>query len=341
MDDVARLANNDRRDLFTETSRAMKMPPGIIEKDFWVCWILDALFSSESWGRSMIFKGGTSLSKVFKCINRFSEDVDLILDWRILGYTDDNLWNERSTTQKDKLFKEVSLKTNDYLKTSFIPQFESELENKLQNSIPVEFQEEPILCVNIEYPRAFTNSYILPVIRLEIGPLAEWVPHSTHTISSFAAETFPNFFKNPEFTIEAIDVERTFWEKATILHQQAMRGYISPRYSRHYYDLAMMAAGEIKTNAFKRIDLLQNVVAFKQQFYPSKSARYELAIPGTMKLLPSENLLQELASDYKKMEEMFYVKAPSFEDIITILNALENEINSVKCSSKDPDVENV
>ena len=99
--------------------------------------------------------------------------------------------------------------------------------------------------------------------------------------------------------------------------------------SRHYYDLAMMAGGEIKKNALDRNELLENVVDFKQQFYPSKNACYELAEPGTLRLMPPENLLKELASDYTKMGEMFWLTPPSFEQIIDRLKDLENEINSV------------
>jgi hypothetical protein len=90
LDTVARFSNDDRRDLFLATSEKMQIPPGHVEKDFWVCWVLDALFASHRWSDKMIFKGGTSLSKIYRLINRFSEDIDLILDWQLLGVAKDD-----------------------------------------------------------------------------------------------------------------------------------------------------------------------------------------------------------------------------------------------------------
>jgi hypothetical protein len=273
MINVARFSLQDRKDLFIETARKLKMHEGIVEKDFWVCWVLKILFESQRWGRAMVFKGGTSLSKVYKCIKRFSEDIDLIVDWRLLGYTDEDLWKVRSNNQKDKFFKQVLTDTNNFINSTFISHFIGELEEKLEDKITMEFNE-PDASVIISYPRAFTNDYISPQIKLEIGPLAEWIPHGTYSITSFAAQEFPRFFSKPHCEVIAICAERTFWEKATILHQQAMRGSVSVRYSRHYYDLAQMAGSNIRATAFERLDLLKDVVSFKMQFYPSQSAHY-------------------------------------------------------------------
>jgi hypothetical protein len=330
VDKVARFSTQDRRYLFTETARKLGIHEAVIEKDFWVCWALNVLFKSEQWGSKMIFKGGTSLSKVFGLIKRFSEDIDLIIDWRLLGYTDKDLWSERSGNQKEKFFKEVVETNNKYIQDKFIPGFKAELEEILQNSLSVEFHNEPDPAVIVTYPRTFTGSYILPQIRLEIGPIAEWIPNSKRSITSFAAKQFPEFFNEPSCEVTVIDAERTFWEKATILHQQAMRGRISPRFSRHYYDLAQMAGNDVKMNAIKSTDILKNVVSFKIQFYPSKAAKYELAKPGTLKLVPPDGLIKELADDYKKMREMIFGESPAFENIIETLKNLESEINLEK-----------
>ncbi|NLE00589.1 MAG: nucleotidyl transferase AbiEii/AbiGii toxin family protein [Fibrobacter sp.] len=246
MYNVACFSNQDRQDLFTETSQKLHIHQGIIEKDFWVCWILSALFTSKQWHDKLIFKGGTSLSKVFRLISRFSEDIDLILDWRLLGYTDDDLWKDRSNTQKDKFCKEVNQKNAEFIRANFVPSFKAELDAILKSDVKVEFDGES---VNISYPKTFSTAYVLPVIRLEIGPLAAWVPHAEFQISSYAAEVYPKFFTSPSCTVTTTMAERTFWEKATILHQQAMRGYISPHYSRHYYDLAQMVNSNVKNKA--------------------------------------------------------------------------------------------
>lgn len=115
----------------------LKMLPAIVEKDFWVCWALDALFSLPKWHDTMIFKGGTSLSKTFCVINRFSEDIDLILDWRKLKVTSDESWEKRSNTSQDKFCKDINNKAAIYLAKEFVPSFSSEIANKLGHDIPI------------------------------------------------------------------------------------------------------------------------------------------------------------------------------------------------------------
>lgn len=99
MRNIARLSDNDRRELFRNTADKMGLNDAIVEKDFWVCFTLDYLFHRSPWKESITFKGGTSLSKAFHLISRFSEDIDLILDWRVLGYGKDEPWEKRSNTK--------------------------------------------------------------------------------------------------------------------------------------------------------------------------------------------------------------------------------------------------
>jgi Nucleotidyl transferase AbiEii toxin, Type IV TA system len=137
------------------------------------------------------------------------------------------------------------------------------------------------------YPAAFGAAYIRPAVRLEIGPLASWVPPSAHSIKAYAAQAFPEGFSNPAFEVIAIDAERTFWEKATILHQEAHRpGAIPARYSRHYYDLCKLSESPMKRSALANLTSLKSVVDFKERFYYSSWARYDLAIPGSFRLSP-------------------------------------------------------
>lgn len=110
MRNVARLSDSDRRELFRNTSDKMGLNDAIVEKDFWVCFTLDYLFHRSPWKDSITFKGGTSLSKAFHLISRFSEDIDLILDWRILGYGKDEPWETRSNTKQDAFNKEANMR---------------------------------------------------------------------------------------------------------------------------------------------------------------------------------------------------------------------------------------
>jgi len=326
MDSIGRLNTDDRNSLFADTAEQMQMQPAIIEKDFWVCWVLDALFSSPQWRDKMIFKGGTSLSKAFHIINRFSEDIDLILDWRQLGVTDNEPWETRSNSGQDKFCKGINSKAADYLAKVFVPSFSSELESKLGYAIPITANDEEVL---VEYPKAFNLGYLRPVIVLEIGPLAEWIPHAPFDITPYAAEKHPELFARKSASVMTILPERTFWEKATILHKLANQGRIPVRHSRHYYDLALMAQSDIKNTALGKIDLLHEVIAFKQRFYRSPKAQYEKAVPGSLRLLPDQNLMKDLTDDYRRSKEMIFGIPPSFESIIETLMALESEINQI------------
>jgi hypothetical protein len=130
--------------------------------------------------------------------------------------------------------------------------------------------------------------------------------------------------------VRVIEAKRTFWEKATILHHEAHRPADSPlpvRYSRHYHDLARMATSPVKEAALADAHLLADVVAFKQRFYPRNWARYDLAVPGTLRLVPGERTLKALETDYRGMASMIFGSTPGFADIVAQLRALEDEIN--------------
>ncbi|MEZ5614752.1 MAG: nucleotidyl transferase AbiEii/AbiGii toxin family protein [Rhodocyclaceae bacterium] len=184
--------------------------------------------------------------------------------------------------------------------------------------------------IEVRYPAAFADTYLRPEVRLEIGPLAAWLPHEEKRISAYAAKAFPGLFARREATVRTIRAERTFWEKATILHQEAHRPEDSPqpaRYSRHYYDLARMAASPVQAAALADRELLAGVVAFKQRFYPRPWARYDLAVPGSLRLLPGEQTLATVEADYRAMADMIFGAVPDFADIVAQLRALEDEIN--------------
>jgi hypothetical protein len=182
--------------------------------------------------------------------------------------------------------------------------------------------------IEVAYPAAFSETYLRPNVRLEIGPLASWVPSAPHVIRPYAADLFPELFADPACPVVAIAAERTFWEKATILHQQAHRtGVMLPRYSRHYYDLHRLAHSPVKDAALHALDLLRDVVEFKQRFYPCGWANYVQARPGTFKLMPSAPHRRDLEKDYDAMRVMIFGEAPPFARIIETLAGLEEEIN--------------
>jgi predicted nucleotidyltransferase component of viral defense system len=105
MRNFAKRPEQERREVFRATAQSLQVHEAIIEKDFWVCWILDYIFRSSPWKDKLAFKGGTSLSKAYHVVERFSEDIDLILDWRMLGYSADEPWQERSATKQSAFTK--------------------------------------------------------------------------------------------------------------------------------------------------------------------------------------------------------------------------------------------
>lgn len=332
MDKIAAGSATDRRDLFGESASRLGMNPAIVEKDFWVCWILKHLFAEPSLKQQIVFKGGTSLSKVFHLIERFSEDIDLILDWRLLGYGvaegNDPYQPIGSKTKQSRYNQEMNAKAVEYIRGTLLVQL-----NNIFSSIGelrASIDESDPHTVNVRFPAAFSASYIRPEVRLEIGPLASWVPSSTRMIRPYAADSFPKAFIEPDCAVVAIDAERTFWEKATILHQEAHRpGTIPGRYSRHYYDLYKLAASPIKDAALANRDLLQAVVEFKERFYYSSWAHYDGARPGSFRLVPAEKQRDVLERDYRAMRDMFYKQPPAFGEILDALQILENEINAM------------
>ena len=324
MDKVARLSAAQRRELFSEAAARQGMTPAVVEKDFWVTWVLDRLFATPALARLLMFKGGTSLSKAYGLIERFSEDIDLILDWRVLG-GDDPL-AERSRTQQNRLNEEIDQQALAYIAGPLLAQIGAALVDVCQCGVGA---DDPHV-IDVRYPAAFADTYLRPEVRLEIGPLAAWLPHEVRSVTCYAAQAFPQLFGRREFSVRVIRAERTFWEKVTILHHEAYRPEGNPqasRYSRHYYDLARMAQSPVKDAALADMGLLADVVAFKQRFYPRNWARYDLAVPGSLRLVPQGAVLAALEADYQAMAGMIFGRIPSFADIVAQLHALENDIN--------------
>lgn len=326
---IARLQEKDRRDLFRATAEQMRVNEAIIEKDFWVCWTLDYLFHESPWKEQLAFKGGTSLSKAYGAIQRFSEDIDLILDWTLLGYSKDEPWQQESNTQRSTFCQKANERCVLFLSAPFVPQIFKDLSARTPLPIDIIAHGQDVL---IHYPKAFSAAGILPQIKLEIGPMAAWLPHETCSIIPYAAERFPEKFKKPLSQIRTIKAERTFWDKVTILHQEAHREKgrkLLPRYSRHYYDLYRMTSTPIQNRALTDLSLLADVVRFKKNFYYCAWANFETAVPGTLKLLPPEHNIAAFAADYKAMEAMLFGEIPSFDDILAGLTELETTLNAL------------
>lgn len=331
MNSIVRAAPDERKTLFSNVSVKIGLSPAIVEKDFWVVWTLDYLFGRSPWKKHLAFKGGTSLSKAFGLIRRFSEDIDLILDWRLLGYGPREPWEKRSNTQQDLFNDAANARSAAFLKDVFVPHVKADLEKESGQVLDIRMDVIDPNTVVFCYPCAFGDASILREIRIESGALAAWTPARTCDIVSYAAEQYPQLFKNPAAHVYTVAPERTFWEKATILHREAMRtperGLPPERYSRHYYDLWSLCQSNVKSRALDDIPLLDSVVAFKRKFYRCGWAHYELATAADILLTPPEHAKAALEADYRHMQNMIFGPRPSFSKILETVRDLEMEIH--------------
>ncbi len=333
MDKVAALSAQERSELFEASANQRKLQPAIIEKDFWVCWLLKKLFGAPELQGKLVFKGGTSLSKVHGLIERFSEDIDLVLAWSLIGYGEEGVdpWQDMpSGNQQNRFNNEFNEKAARYIREILCPLVATITASV--NGIRCVIPDDPHV-IEVYYPAAFGSSAFTPEVKLEIGPLASWVPKGKHIVRPYAAEDFPQVFDDPDCPVVAITAERTFWEKATILHQQAHRAkdkLMPPRYSRHYYDLFQMTQCNVAANAIADLSLLDDVVKFKQRFYRSPWASYETAKPGTFRLMPPESGTESLRKDYAAMRPMFFSDPPAWDHILDGLKLLEDQINAAQ-----------
>jgi hypothetical protein len=282
------------------------------------------------------------LSKVFDAIQRFSEDIDLAVDWDRLGHTGNPPGSELSKNKLNKLRKKMVADCRAYVAGPLLKTLQVRFEAVLGPDSWI-LRPEPAQpdVLAFEYPQSLKNrgDYLKRSVILELGTHAAFEPAAQHTIEPMVAEQFPGIFVDPSCTVHVIGAERTFWEKAAILHGEAYRGpdqQDQPQgYSRQYYDLVMLARrGEIKRIALGDIALIRSVVDHKIYFYPRQWARYEESVPASIRLLPNERWKASLRRDYRQMQVMMYPNsaAPSFDEIVAELAALEAEIRALRPS---------
>lgn len=336
MFDFARKSAAELELFFREAGARRSISPQIIEKDFWVCWLLRLIFDDEELGGHLVFKGGTSLSKVFGLIQRFSEDIDLSVDPDWLGFTGElrpDAASSRSQFQRRARALEDACIAR--VRDRFRPALEGHIAEQLpgySSSLTFEVDgatHSPVLL--FAYPRTsgITGS-LRPQVKLEFGSLYDQRPTGEHIITPLVAETFPAMFSTVNCTVVALEAERTFWEKATLLHAEYHRPLDKPAplgISRHHYDLFCLSRSELGKNALSDTDLLDRVRAHKQTWFRSAWAHYETARPGSFRLAPSPERRRELKRDYRRMEDMFMTTPPDFEEILGQLEVTERQIN--------------
>jgi len=323
----------DERHLYFEQAALRRdILPVILEKDFWVCWLLAILFDTE-FRNSLVFKGGTSLSKVFRVIERFSEDIDLSLSPKFLKLPEAGA----SRTQANKWMKKAEAACGKAVQHKIGPALESAVQEVLGKSERGWFEfltdantNSPVLLFHYPSSQPAGFEYLARFVKLEFGSLTDQQPTHRHPIKPWVAETLPEAFPDWRCEVVALEAERSFWEKATILHTEFHRPVEKPtpdKFSRHYADTASLATHAIATQAIDRHDLLNRVVEWKSRFFGSSWANYGLAKPGTFRLVPPAGRQSSLRRDYQAMRDLYIGEQAPFDDILAILAEVENRIN--------------
>lgn len=326
------LPTDERRLYIEQAATRRNVLPVILEKDFWVCWLLGILFESE-FASILVFKGGTSLSKVFGVIDRFSEDIDLSLSPDFLQLPEAGTSRNQANKWMTKAEAACGLAVRDQIG----PVMEATVEEVLGKKESAWFEfltdantNSPVLLFHYPSSQPAGYDYLKRSVKLEFGSLTDQQPVGRHQIKPWAAEVLPDAFADWQCEVVALEVERSFWEKATILHAEYHRAAEKPtpdRFSRHYADTAALANHPTASKAIDRHDLRERVVKWKSRFFGSSWANYEQAKPGTFRLVPPAKRQPALRSDYQAMRGMYLNEPATFDDILAILTALEDRIN--------------
>lgn len=329
-----------RQTLFEEAATRRSIDPAIIEKDFWVCWLLSILFADDQVAPHLVFKGGTSLSKVFGAIDRFSEDVDLSVSPEFVGANLKTYEEAPSRSKLQKAMQTIQEQCAAKVREVIQPRLENtitqylgkpasgswlEYEYNLQTQSPTLF---------LRYPTAVSRQlpYIRPSVLLEMGSITDQQPAGKHTVRPWISDTFPEAF--PDWTCEliALELPRSYWEKATILHSEFHRPDENPmpdRYARHYYDFVRLSRHPEAGILMADKEMAERVGRWKAKFFPRKWSNYETAVHGSLRLVPPVARLESLGHDYRQMQPMFLASPPTFEVLIDELTAIERKLNAM------------
>lgn len=331
-----------RAGLFTTTALRLGTTPQNVEKDFWVCWTLDALFNGLSGGPRLLFKGGTSLSKGFGLIQRFSEDIDVTV------FRDD-LGEAHSVEALQSLSRKKREAALDAIKAACEAYIDGPLLAELTGIIAttagrtgmstenfrVTSYEGDSQTLLVHYPTATpADGYIDKMVKIESGAKSALDPNSVRSVSPYLADDTPDLeLTIPNVTI--VDAERTFWDKVVILHGMRrwfdIRGELrggGHRVSRHYYDVHMLMASEAGARALANLALGADCVAHARVFFNRPDFDLASAVAPTFALCPEETMYDNLRRDYAAMSTMIFGAPPHFDDVIASVAALETRLNS-------------
>lgn len=335
-----RLPPEDRAEILAAAEQELGRSAQILEKDVWVCWTLKQLFEMPG-AQPMAFKGGTSLSKAWRAISRFSEDVDVTFAHESLAPGLDPFEENLTKTQQKKRPKLLAEAMDAHVESVLKPHFDAALQAELgedATETSVDGNKRSLFLL-IPYPSALepAASYVAPHVMLEPGCRNAITPVSTFTITPDVARLeFESALEFPKAEVTVLSGARTFWEKATLMHAACVnpaKRIRVERTARHWYDLAALAGHEVGAAALDDLALLHDVIRVKTLVYPIPEVRYADCASGRLLLIPEGEHLDALRADYEGMVEarLFWEDPPAFEDLVSTISMLQEEINA-RCS---------
>lgn len=338
-------APDDRRDLFLATATRLGTPLQNVEKDFWVSWVLDLLFNGRDTGEPrLLFKGGTSLSKAYGLISRFSEDIDITVFREDIGEAIDVADLEGLSGKQQRLrLERIRHACQIYI--------QGPLRERLNRQIGATFREAGLSITEapvvldpddpdqqtllIRYPSVSTiaDDYIRPTVKIEAGAKSALDPHCLAAIRPYVADDMPTMdIVVPD--VVTIDPERTFWDKVVILHGLRRwfdnRGVLRQhghRVSRHYYDIYMLFCSPIGQQAAADQALAIDCARHALMFFNSTDLDLPHARPGSFTIMPAPGMEDALRHDYQAMTGMIFGGAPDFGDVLETIKQLERIVN--------------
>ena len=339
MAEFFQLSTAERLEALNTAANTSGIPPHLLEKDIWVVWALQHLFTGP-YAQHLVFKGGTSLSKAYGVIRRFSEDVDLTYDIRaiasdLIGDTGSPL--PASKSQEKKWSKEIRARLSSWVDAEIVPQLKQAL---LQQGLPAEVRADGGK-VFIDYePLAIGTGYVPSSVMLEFGARSTGEPSESRAIRCDAAEHLQGV-EFPTATPQVMSAERTFWEKATAIHVFCAQGEFrgGDRFARHWHDVTRLDAAGFADAAIADKVLAQAVADHKSVFFAEKNTQgevidYHLAVSGRLQLVPDDGALAELAADYQHMVDdgLFLDDAEPFESLLERCKTIQQKANENKAS---------
>lgn len=344
-------SSDDRRDLFLETATRLGTPLQNVEKDFWVCWVLDLLFNGHAFNEPrLLFKGGTSLSKAYGLISRFSEDIDITVFREDIGQNIAiNDLEKLSGKQQRIRLDAIKQACQDYIQGILKTRLNQQLKAAFHEA-GVSITEDPVFLdpddpdrqtLLMRYPSVISNEndYVKPTVKIEAGAKSALDPHCQTTIKPYVAEEMATADLTVQDVI-TIDAERTFWDKIVILHglrrwhdkrgQLRQQGH---RISRHYYDIYKLIQSEVgqrtKTDHALAIDCARHA----QMFFNSTDLDLKSARPGSFAISPTPEMVDVLRRDYQAMASMVFSEVPDFILVMDTVSKLEQQINQISDAS--------